>query len=85
MVVLTMIVERMSILWEEVGPWQAIKEGVLTLMVSVCVYFIITQSIVEHIVFVFPEVLIILLGLLLLVGRYTGYRLLEFLRFKSMV
>nr|WP_265416054.1 7TM domain-containing protein [Orrella marina] len=38
---------------------------------------------VEHLFFVFPELLLIVLALALLVGRYTGYRLVELLRFRT--
>ena len=31
----------------------------------------------------FPEVLLILLAVILLLGRYTGYRLTELFRFRS--
>ena len=39
---------------------------------------------VEHLVFVFPELLLILLAAALLLGRYSGYRLLELQRFKAL-
>jgi len=32
---------------------------------------------------VFPELLVVILGLLILVGRYTGYRLTELIRFRA--
>jgi len=33
---------------------------------------------------VYPELLLIILGLLVAVGRYTGYRLTELLRFRDL-
>jgi len=39
----------------------------------------------EHLVFTFPEILLIILALVLLAGRYTGYRLLELGRFKALI
>ena len=38
---------------------------------------------VEHVMFVFPELLLLLLAGTLLLGRYTGYRLVEIHRFKT--
>jgi hypothetical protein len=38
----------------------------------------------EHLVFTFPELLLIILAVVLLMGRYTGYRLLELGRFKAL-
>jgi hypothetical protein len=40
-------------------------------------------DVVEHMVFVFPELLLVLLAFVLLLGRYSGYRLLELQRFRS--
>jgi hypothetical protein len=39
-------------------------------------------SYVAHLAFVFPELLLIVLGGTLLLGRYSGYRLVELPRFK---
>ena len=39
---------------------------------------------VEHLVFVFPELLLLVVAASLLAGRYTGYRLLELRRFKAL-
>jgi hypothetical protein len=36
----------------------------------------------EHLIFVFPELLLIALAIVILLGRYTGYRLTEITRFK---
>ena len=38
-----------------------------------------------HLVFVFPELLLVLLGGCLILGRYTGYRLSEFWRFRAVL
>ena len=39
---------------------------------------------VEHFIFVFPESLLLVLALALLLGRYTGYRVTELLRFRAL-
>ena len=38
----------------------------------------------EHLIFVFPELLLLVIAAALLAGRYTGYRLLELRRFKAL-
>jgi hypothetical protein len=38
---------------------------------------------IEHLVFVFPELLLLVIVATLLMGRYTGYRLLELRRFRA--
>ncbi len=84
MVILTMVIERMSVVWEERGASDAMKEGFGTLVVAVGAYLIMTIGAVEHVVFVFPELLLVLLAATLLLGRYSGYRLSELLRFREM-
>lgn len=84
MVILTMTIERMSIIWEEVGASEAIQQGIGSLAVAVLVYFVINFKGLQHIVFVFPEFLFFVLAVTILLGRYTGYRLVELSRFRSL-
>ncbi len=49
---------------------------------AVPAYYILTSEYIEHIAIVFPELLLIVLAIVLLLGRYTGYKLTEFVRFK---
>jgi hypothetical protein len=83
MVILTMTIERMSIVWEERGAGEALKQGIGSLLVATLSYLLMTIEYVEHVMFVFPEVLLFLLAGTLLLGRYTGYRLVEIHRFKT--
>ncbi len=85
MVILAMTIERMSIVWEELGASDAIRQGVGSLIVAAVCYLFMFHPQVEHLVFVFPEVLLAVLGVTLLVGRYTGYRLTELRRFRDLV
>ena len=84
MVILTMTIERMSIVWEERGPREAFKQGTGSLVCAALAYLVMNIDQVEHLVFVFPELLLILLAATLLLGRYTGYRLTEIRRFKAL-
>ena len=84
-VILTMVIERMSVIWEESGPGQALKEGLGSLSVAVLGYLVMKNEYLTHLVFLFPESLLILLAVFILMGRYTGYRLLEVARFKDIV
>lgn len=84
MVILTMTIERMSIIWEEVGALESIKQGVGSLMAAIIVYFVTSIKLLQHLVFVFPELLLIILAIILLLGRYTGYRLTELTRFRRL-
>jgi hypothetical protein len=79
-----MTIERMSIVWEELGALDAFKQGFWSLVAAVLAYLVMAISYIEHIVFVFPELLLILLAGIILLGRYSGFRLLELPRFKSL-
>ncbi|MDX1405460.1 MAG: inactive transglutaminase family protein [Woeseiaceae bacterium] len=82
MVIIAMTIERMSVVWEERGAGDAIRAGLGSLMVAAIAYLVMGMDWLEHIVFAFPELLLVVLALVLLVGRYTGYRLTELKRFK---
>ncbi|MFK7887337.1 MAG: UUP1 family membrane protein [Gammaproteobacteria bacterium] len=84
MVILTMVIERMSIVWDERGPTAAMTEGLGSLVVAMAAYVVMSVDELEHLLFVFPELLFIILGLCLLLGRYTGYRLTEMARFSEL-
>ena len=82
MVILTMTIERMSIVWEERGPQEAMQQGLGSLGVAALAYLVMTYRYTEHLFFTFPELLLVLLAATLLMGRYSGYRLFELFRFK---
>ena len=83
-VILTMTIERMSVTWEESGPAEAMKQGLGSLAVAVISYLAMNIPLVEHLLFVFPELLLAILAVLLLLGRYSGYRLTELRRFRQL-
>jgi len=84
MVIISMTIERMSIVWEERGASEAIQEGVGSLIVAAVAYLVMGIAAVAHLIFVFPELLLLVIAAALLSGRYTGYRLLELRRFKAL-
>jgi len=84
MVILTMTIERMSIVWEERGASEAIQQGIGSLLVAAFAYLFMSNSYLEHMVFIFPELLLVVLAITLLLGRYSGLRLLEIKRFKAL-
>jgi hypothetical protein len=84
MVILTMTIERMSIVWEELGAYQTLQQGAWSIVAAVLAYLVMGIKTIEHLVFVFPELLLIVLAGTIWLGRYSGFRLMELLRFKSM-
>lgn len=85
MVILTMTIERMSIVWEEISAGEAIKQGLGSLAVASLCYLAMSNPELEHLMFQFPELLLVLMGLCVLMGRYTGLRLSEIWRFRTLV
>jgi hypothetical protein len=81
---MAMTIERMSIAWEERGAGFAMKEGLGTMLVAALAYLVMSWQPLEHIVFVFPEVLLVLFSATLVLGRYSGYRLTELFRFRAL-
>ena len=84
MVIIAMTIERMSVIWEERGAGDAMRAGLGSLVIAVFAYIAMGIQSVEHLVFTFPELLLVVLAATLLAGRYTGYRLLELRRFKAL-
>jgi hypothetical protein len=84
MVILTMTIERMSIGWEEAGPREALQQAAGSLLAASLAYLAMTDRQLQHLVFMFPELLLIVLAAMLVLGRYTGYRLTELTRFRAL-
>ncbi|MCX7557530.1 inactive transglutaminase family protein [Xanthomonadaceae bacterium JHOS43] len=84
MVILAMTIERISVTWEERGAGPAIREAIGTLAVAALAYLVMSWNPLEHFVFVFPEILLVLFALTLVLGRYSGYRLSELFRFRNL-
>ncbi len=84
MVIMAMTIERMSVVWDERGAGIAIREGLGTLVVAALAYLVMSWPPLEQFVFVFPEVLLLLFAGCLLLGRYSGYRLMELFRFRAL-
>ncbi|MGH1358096.1 MAG: UUP1 family membrane protein [Burkholderiaceae bacterium] len=84
MVILTMTIERISVLWDERGAGEAIKQSLSSLVIAMLLCILISFPILEHLFFTFPELHLIVIAALLLLGRYTGYRLLELPRFREL-
>jgi hypothetical protein len=84
MVIIAMTIERMSVVWEERGPADAMRGASGSLLVAIAAYIAMGLTWLEHLIFTFPELLLVILALVVVAGRYTGYRLLELSRFKAL-
>lgn len=84
MVILAWTIERMSILWEEEGAREVFTQGTGSLVVAIFAYLAMDAPMARHLTFNFPELHLVVLGLILLMGQYTGYKLSELRRFTPM-
>ncbi|MEJ6657106.1 MAG: inactive transglutaminase family protein [Pseudomonas sp.] len=84
MVILTMTIERLSINWEERGGGHSFKVALGTLIAATLSHMLMSIPELTYFVFTFPAVLLVLVGFMLAMGRYRGYRLTELMRFKAL-
>jgi ribose/xylose/arabinose/galactoside ABC-type transport system permease subunit len=83
-VIMTMFIERMSNMWEEKGAKGALIAFIGTMVMACIVYLIAVNDYVKHAMITFPELLFVIFGCCLILGRYNGYRLTEYLRFRQL-
>ncbi len=81
-VILTMLIERFSISMAEEGVQSALIKFAYSLLVAVVVYPVFRSMTAEHLMFGFPELVFVAIGVLIWIGGYTGYRVSDWLRFR---
>ena len=84
LVIVTGLVERFWTTEEEDGTAAAVRTMVATLATSGLVYLIVRADLVRDLVVGRPAVLGLVVAAQVLLGRYTGYRLLELYRFRDL-
>lgn len=84
-VIVTVFIERFSIMLTEDGVWNTTKTLIGTLVIAILTYLIYTIEALEMIVFTNPELLFVIMALLILIGKYKGYRLSEIIRFRNLI
>lgn len=83
-VIIAWTIERMSILWEEEGPREVLIQGLGSLIVAMAAFALMSNPVVGHLSFNFPELNLVVIALIMMIGKYTGYRLLELRRFRAL-
>lgn len=83
MIIIAWTIERMSLIWEEEGKRNAIMQVGGSVFVAVVAYLVMKVPQIQYWAQYFPELLLVLLAAILLIGRYTGYRLSELHRFRN--
>jgi hypothetical protein len=83
-VIMTMLIERFSITTAEEGLPSAVRRLATSTAAAICVYPIFRIAALEHLMFGFPELVLSVMGVLVWIGGYTGYRASELWRFRSL-
>ncbi|WP_027856055.1 inactive transglutaminase family protein [Marinobacterium jannaschii] len=84
MIIIAWTIERLSLLWEEEGAKEVLQQGGGSLMVALLAYVVMSNIYVQHLTFNFPGLQLVLLAFVLMLGSYTGYRLIELVRFSPL-
>jgi hypothetical protein len=83
-VILTMTIERFFVIMEESGAREALWIAAGSAAVATITHEIIHFEPLQLTFFVYPELLFAVAALQVLLGRYTGYRLSELIRFRQL-
>lgn len=83
LIILSWTVERMSILWEEEGWREVAVQGSGSLLTAVFAFLAMTNPWIRHLTFNFIGLQLVIVALIILIGTYSGYRLLELYRFAA--
>ena len=84
MIILSWTIERMSILWDEEGAQEVFVQGGGSLLTASIAYLLMSNEVVSDTIFLFPELLLVLLAIIIGIGSYSGYRLSDLRRFEPM-
>lgn len=84
-VIVTTMIERLSIQIAEEGVFNTLKTLLGTLVIVLLVYALYFIPALEVFIFTNPELLFTVIGIQVLIGKYKGYRVSEFIRFRDLV
>lgn len=84
-IILAWTVERLSVLWEEDGAREVALQTSGSLFVAILAYVVMGEATLRYLAFVFPELILVVLAIILSLGQYSGYRLSELFRFAPLV
>jgi hypothetical protein len=85
MIIISWTIERMSILWEEESPKDVFIQGGGSLFAASLIYLAMENKYIGHLTYSFPELLLVVLAVIIMIGSYSGYRLTELRRFEPLV
>jgi len=83
--IVAITINRVTILMEEASFKKLVTVTFNTIIVIVISYFFIHSMFLQMIMLSFPELILALVGLNIMVGRWAGFRLFEYLRFADLI
>ncbi len=83
MIIITWTIERFSVTQIEDGTPVAFQTSLGTMAVAAAAYYVMRIHAVRIYLFAFPEILLMIMAVLLILGRYTGIRIFELWRFRE--
>jgi hypothetical protein len=83
-VILTMTIERFFVIIEEIGAREGLWTAAGSAGVATITYEILQLAPLQLTFFVYPELMFAVAAAQVLIGRYAGYRLSEFIRFRKL-
>ncbi len=84
-VITTIFIERFSLMLEEEGLQNTLRALTGTVIIATITYGIFSIRTLQSIVFTHPETLLIIISFFIVLGKYTGYRLTELVRFREFI
>lgn len=83
--ILTLLAEEFIAVQFTSGARRAATITAWTLVLAICCYYIVSWELFRTIVISYPEVVILCIPLNILLGRWTGLRLTEYIRFRNLL
>ncbi len=84
MIIIAWTIERMSVLAEEEGMSDVFVQSFGSLLTATIAYLLMINQQISYLTFAYPELLLVVLAIILVIGQYTGFRLSELRRFEPL-
>lgn len=80
---MTLTVERFATFCDEERLGQALRVTAATMLVVSAAYLLMAWETLQIVTVAFPEILLLVLAVFFIIGRWTGLRLSEYYRFRQ--
>ncbi len=85
LIIMALIIENFMKTTVEKGLSDALKICFSTVIVSVACFLVVSIPTLQAIVMTHPEILLLVVGLNILIGRWKGLRIVEYFRFSKLM